>query len=53
MIDPRIQHLRDLLINVQEYPAEHDDDFLAEVSNLTQQIRGIVETERLFRATQT
>lgn len=48
--DPRIQALRDIVINLQECPADQSEEFLAVALNLAQQINGLCSVERLTRA---
>lgn len=48
--DRRVQNLQDIVTNLEECPADQSDDFLAEVANLAQLIRGLCETERFVRA---
>lgn len=50
MTDHRVQALRDFVTNLQDCPADQDDSVLAEASNLTAQLRGLIEAERLHRA---
>ncbi len=50
--DPRIQALRDIVINLQETPADQEPDFLAEASNLASLIKGLADVEMLHRATE-
>ncbi len=49
-MDLRIQHLRDIVANVEKCPADQTEDFLAEAGNLAARIKGLCDTERLQRA---
>ena len=49
-VDERIEALRHIVANLEEYPADQTDDFLAEAGNLTARIKGLADTERLVRA---
>lgn len=52
-MDPRIQHLADFVMNLQEYPADQTDEVLAQASLLAAQLKGLADAERLTRAVNT
>ena len=45
-----VQALRDLRYSLNEYGAEWPDDLLAEVGNLAASVKGLADTEALYRA---
>lgn len=49
-VDPRLLAMADIVANLIEMPADQTDLFLASVSGLAAQIKGLADTEALTRA---
>lgn len=50
MTDSRITALTDIILNLEETPADQSPDFLARASNLASRIKGLADSEMLTRA---
>lgn len=50
MIDPRVEALHSLAMNLREHPADQTEEVLAACSVLGGEIKGLADAERLHRA---